>query len=429
MFKSVRWLIVGLLFIAGMINYLDRSALSIAAPLIQQDLGLDHAQMGVIFSSFFAGYAIFNFIGGWLSDRIGPKAVFTGAMGMWSLFCGLTAAATGFVSMIVLRVLFGVGEGPLSSTMSKTVSNWFPRREAATAIGIVNSGTPLGGAVAGPIVGYLAIAFGWRLAFVIIMLLGFVWLVFWVRLSTDRPAQHPRISDAERRLIEEGQANIDTAARLPAHGLGFYLRQPIVLATAFAFFTYNYVLFFFLTWFPSYLTEVHKLSIKDMSLATVIPWVLGFLGLALGGFVSDRIFRLTGRALLSRKLVLIGGLGLAAVGVALAGDVADVSSAVALMSVSIFGLYLTGSIYWAVIQDAVRGENVGGVGGFIHFLANLAGIIGPAVTGFIIQATGGVYTSAFVLAGGLAVLGAVASLVFIREPRGRTGGIAVEGAE
>lgn len=424
MFKSVRWLIVGLLFIAGMINYLDRSALSIAAPLIQKDLELDHAQMGVIFSSFFAGYAVFNFIGGWLSDRIGPKAVFTGAMGMWSLFCGLTAAATGFVSMIVLRVLFGVGEGPLSSTMSKTVSNWFPRREAATAIGIVNSGTPLGGAVAGPIVGYLAIAFGWRLAFVIIMLLGFIWLVFWVRMSTDCPAQHPRISDAERRLIAEGQTQIDAAARLPAHGLGFYLRQPIVLATAFAFFTYNYVLFFFLTWFPSYLTEVHKLSIKDMSLATVIPWVLGFLGLALGGFVSDRIFRLTGRALLSRKLVLIGGLGIAAVGVALAGDVADVSSAVALMSVSIFGLYLTGSIYWAVIQDAVRGENVGGVGGFIHFLANLAGIVGPSVTGFIIQATGGVYTSAFVLAGGLAVLGAVASLVFIREPRGRAAGVA-----
>jgi ACS family hexuronate transporter-like MFS transporter len=418
-FKSIRWMIVGLLFIAGMINYLDRSALSIAAPLIQQDLGLDHAQMGIIFSSFFAGYAVFNFIGGWLSDRIGPKAVFTGAMGMWSLFCGLTAAATGFASMIVLRVLFGVGEGPLSSTMSKTVSNWFPRREAATAIGVVNSGTPLGGAIAGPIVGYLALAFGWRLAFVIIMLLGFIWLIFWMRMSADRPAQHPWISDAERDLIEEGQRDGDAAAQLPAHGLGYYLRQPIVLATAFAFFTYNYVLFFFLTWFPSYLTEVHKLSIKDMSLATVIPWVLGFLGLALGGFVSDRIFRLTGRALLSRKIVLIAGLGLAAIGVALAGGVTDVVSAVALMSVSIFGLYLTGSIYWAVIQDAVRSENVGGVGGFIHLLANLAGIIGPSVTGFIVQATGGVYTSAFILAGGLAVLGALVSLIWIREPAGR----------
>jgi MFS family permease len=147
--------------------------------------------------------------------------------------------------------------------------------------------------------------------------------------------------------------------------------------------------------------------------------VLGFLGLALGGFVSDRIFRLTGRALLSRKIVLIAGLGLAAIGVALAGGVTDVVSAVALMSVSIFGLYLTGSIYWAVIQDAVRSENVRGVGGFIHLLANLAGIIGPSVTGFIVQATGGVYTSAFILAGGLAVLGALVSLIWIREPAGR----------
>jgi nitrate/nitrite transporter NarK len=103
--------------------------------------------------------------------------------------------------------------------------------------------------------------------------------------------------------------------------------------------------------------------------------------------------------------------------VGFAGRVQSMQGAVALMSVSIFFLYVTGSVYWAVIQDTVRRENVGGVGGFVHLLANLAGVIGPAVTGFIVQATHGAYGSAFVLAGAIAVIGALCALVFIREPK------------
>jgi ACS family hexuronate transporter-like MFS transporter len=177
------------------------------------------------------------------------------------------------------------------------------------------------------------------------------------------------------------------------------------------------VLFFFLSWFPTYLTEAHHLSLRDMSFATVIPWLLGSIGLAAGGFISDLILRLTGKPLLSRKIVLGSCLGAAAVCVALAGRVASTQGAVALMSVSIFFLYVTGAVYWAVIQDTVPREHVGGVGGFVHLLANLAGVIGPAVTGFIVEATHGNYASAFVLAGAIAVLGAVCSLVWIREPR------------
>ena len=126
MLKKKRWQLVFLLFLAGVVNYLDRSALSVAAPLVTQDLSLTPADLGLIFSSFFFGYAIFNFIGGWASDKLGGKRVFTLAMGVWSAFCALTAAATGFVSLLVIRVFFGVGEGPLSSTINKVVNNWFP---------------------------------------------------------------------------------------------------------------------------------------------------------------------------------------------------------------------------------------------------------------------------------------------------------------
>ncbi len=429
MIKSQRWFVVALLFLAGVINYLDRSALSIAAPLIQKDLNFSHAQMGVVFSSFFVGYALFNFVGGVLSDKVGAKRVFGTAMGVWSLFCGATALATGIGSLIVLRVLFGMGEGPFSSSNSKMVNNWFPRKEVASAIGVISSGTPLGGALAGPVVGFMAVQFGWRWAFVAIMLLGLLWLVFWAATTTEHPQQNSRVTSDEMQLILAGQADehaLTHSADGSKLGLGHFLRKPIILATAFAFFSYNYVLFFFLSWFPTYLTEAHHLSLHDMSIATVIPWVLGSIGLAAGGFISDLILRLTGKPLLSRKIVLGTCLGAAAVCVALAGRVASTESAVALMSVSIFFLYVTGAVYWAVIQDTVPREHVGGVGGFVHLLANLAGVIGPAVTGFIVQATHGAYGSAFVLAGGIAVLGAVCSLVWIREPRAST--LAVERA-
>ncbi|HYS65390.1 MAG TPA: MFS transporter, partial [Paraburkholderia sp.] len=258
---------------------------------------------------------------------------------------------------------------------------------------------------------------------VAIMLLGLAWLVVWAATTTEHPHENARVTPREAELIRAGQADehvIAHSADGEKLGLGHFLRKPIILATAFAFFSYNYVLFFFLSWFPTYLTEAHHLSLRDMSFATVIPWVLGSVGLAAGGFISDFILRLTGKPLLSRKLVLSTCLGAAAVCVALAGRVASTQSAVALMSVSIFFLYVTGAVYWAVIQDTVPREHVGGVGGFVHLLANLAGVIGPAVTGFIVEATHGAYGSAFVLAGAIAVLGALCSLVWIREPRAST---------
>jgi ACS family hexuronate transporter-like MFS transporter len=153
-----------------------------------------------------------------------------------------------------------------------------------------------------------------------------------------------------------------------------------------------------------------------MSLTTVIPWLLGFIAIAGGGFVSDWIFRATGKLLFSRKIVLSTCLAAAALCVALAGIMSSLVGAVTLMSTSIFFLYLTGSIYWAIIQDTVRGESVGGVGGFVHFLANISGIIGPAVTGIIVQTTGSYY-AAFALAGGIVIAGAIGVALFVSAPK------------
>ena len=408
---KIRWRIVLLLFIAGFINYLDRSALSVAAPAVMQELHLSPANLGLVFSTFFIGYAVFNTLGGWAADRWGGKRVFSGAILMWSVLCGTTGLATGFGSLLVIRTFFGMAEGPLATTINKIVNNWFPHKESATAFGFANCGLPLGGAVAGPVVGLLTAAYGWRIAFAGVACLGLIWLVFWQFMTTDRPHQHAHVSEEERRLIGSDRAVSEDPADLKP--LGAYLRQPAILAAMISYFGYSYILFFFLTWFPSFLMMDRHLSLKSMSLATVLPWLLGFIGYGLSGLLSDLIFRRTGNALRARKWVLIVCLGAAGICVALAGTVTTTLSALLLMAVAVFALYLSGSTYWALIQDTIPGAKLGSVGGCVHSIANCAGIIGPAVTGFLVQRSH-TFFSAFVLAGGIALASVLAVAILLR---------------
>jgi ACS family hexuronate transporter-like MFS transporter len=409
-----RWVIGSFMFLAGMINYIDRSALGIAAPLIRADLHLDPAQLGVVFSSFSFGYALFCLVGGYASDRYGPRRVLGVSMVAWSFFCGLTAAAWGVGSLLVIRILFGMGEGPIGSACNKTVRNWFPHGQQASAVGICSAGTPLGAALSGPIVGLLLLSFGWRAAFVIIALIGIVWAMAWFAIATDHPSENSRVGAAELAEYEASQATQPRASSV-RQPLGPLIARPAILATAFAFFGYSCILFFFLTWFPTYLVSVRHLSIASMSFTTMIPWLLGFIGVAAGGPLCDLIFRTTGNPILARKLVLVVCLLVAAVCIALAGSVDTVTAAVGLMSVSVFFMYLTGNTYWAIILDTIEQNRVGGVSGFVHFVANCGGIVAPLVTGFIVQATGSFY-AAFLLTGGIAVLGAFGVAVFVRAP-------------
>ncbi len=354
MFSRVRWVPIWFLFAGGMINYMDRSALSVAAPILMKDLGLDAAQLGLIFSSFFAGYALFTFIGGYASDILGPKRVFTLAMLVWSTFCGLTAAAVGFTSLLIVRTIFGFGEGPFSAAANKMAGNWFPRRQIATAIGVANAGTPIGGALAGPVAGWLALRYGWRISFVALACIGFLWTAFWILVVVDRPEAHKGLGDIERAEIKSDPSSIAPhESKLP---LSFYLRQPTVIVTGISFFGYGYILYFFLSWFPSYLTMAQHLSIRDMGFVNTIPWILGTLGLMISGLVCDLLSRITKNALRARKLVLVVCLIVAAICVSLAGLISGLAWAVTFMAAAIFFLYLTGATYWAILQETVRGR-------------------------------------------------------------------------
>ncbi|NML31821.1 MFS transporter [Paraburkholderia antibiotica] len=410
-----RWFIVFMLFLACAISYLDRAALSVAAPLIAKDLQLDAAHLGVVFSAFFVGYSLFCFVGGYAADRFGPKRVLIVAIGLWSIFCGLTATAASLAGLLVIRVIFGAGEGPLATCTNKMISNWFERKEQTTAVGFANSGLQLGAALAGPIVGLMALHWGWRIPFIVIGVVGLLWVMMWSVLSTDHP-EHNRWVRGTVPLASAAREDQGKAAVKPQMSLGAYLKRPTIWATSLAYFGYAYILYFFLSWFPSYLMMERHLSLSSMSIVNVIPWLLGFVGIALGGFTSDVIYRWTGNALKSRKIVIVGGLLVAAACVACAGTASSVGAAVALMGITVFFMNLTLSVYWAIILDTVEPARMGGVGGFMHLLANTAGILAPILTGVLVQWTH-VFTSAFLLSGGVALAGAIAVAVFVNPPR------------
>lgn len=409
--KRYRYIILALLVSCTFINYIDRAALSIAAPYIMKEFSFTPSQMGTIFSSFSIGYAIFCFIGGYFSDICGPRKTIAVAMILWSFFAGAPAIAWGFTSLFIFRVLFGMGEGPVSSVSNKMINNWFPATERAKAKGITDSGMSLGAAVAGPIVAFIALQWGWRVSFLALTAFGLIWACFWLKLATDMPGENHRVLPAEVKEIEQGKVTVSTVSS--TRPFTYFIKQPVIIVTILAFFACNYITYFFLSWFPSYLVMAHNLSIKDMSIVNIIPWLGGALGFALGGFLSDYVYKKVGDLIFSRKIVITVFLIAGAAAIGLCGVVTSAALAVTLMSLGIFFAYLTIPSYWAIIQDVVRGDKVGSVGGFVHFLSNIAGIVAPSITGFIVEGTGQ-FTSAFFLSGGLAVAGALAVGLFAK---------------
>lgn len=410
-----RWVVLGMVFLAMIINYMDRAALSVAMPFITESFHLTAAEKGMIFSSFFVGYTAFNFIGGWLSDRFGPKRVFGFAMVFWSLLCGLTATAFSFWSLFLLRALFGVGEGPIAATCNKVVNNWFPVSERARAVGFNQAGGPLGGALAGPVIGILSLTLGWRYSFVIVAIIGITWSLVWALLVTDKPHDSRRVNAQEVTLIEAATTDKTIHAGATAHtgSLWSVLFSPQVLAVSAALFCYNYISFFFMTWFPSYLIEARGVSLQGMSLVTALPWLSGAICYASGGVVIDWIYRKTGRAVFSRKLVLVACFPLASVCVALTGSATTPVAAVTLMTLAVGFLMLTAPAYWSLIQDCVPSSHVGVAGGFMNAVGVISGLIGPTVTGFIVGSASG-YAGAFMLAGAMGIAGALVVALFVR---------------
>lgn len=405
-----RQIIMILLFACGVINYLDRSALSISAGHISSEFALSSSELGIIFSAFSVGYALFNLVGGMAADKFGPKNTLLVAVIVWSLFSGALIFAIGFLSILIIRIIFGMAEGPLSTTMNKTIDMWYPDNKKTSIMGICSSGTPLGAAISGPIVGYITLHVGWRESFIVITIIGLVWAFMWYKFVDKKPTQNNDMGSTK--TIEK----LSTTKIRVALKKGFYLKKPTIIFTALAFFAYNYILFFFLTWFPSYLQRGLNIGLEEVSLINVIPWTFGFVAIAIGGIIADKITnsRTWKDPLTPKRLVLGICLLISGGAVIVAANTTNFILIIAMITISVFALYFTGGIYWGVVNDIVDSSNVGSIGGAMHAIGNCAGILGPSITGFIVQATGS-FMPAFILAGTIGVLGALGALINVKK--------------
>ena len=302
--KHLRWWIVWTLFGSTVINYVSRMTISLLSQIIIPEFHLTYAQYGAIGSFFSYAYAVTWLVGGIILDRVGPRIGLTVAVIWWSVVNIVTSAASSLLALQILRSLFGVGEGFNWPGANKVVAEWFPARERGLAVGIFDSGSSVGGLIAGPLVTFVALRFGWRATFVVTGAMGFFWLIPW--LYFYRPlTSHPRLSLDERRLIESGR---DTALRSSRQGLDKYLgllRQSNVWGIVLGRTLTDPIWWFYITWMPQYFGEVRGFNLKQIGFFLPSIFIASDLGNLMGGWVSGRLINRGMPVLAARKWVCV----------------------------------------------------------------------------------------------------------------------------
>ena len=387
--SKVRWVVAGLMWSAIAINYIDRTVLSAAAPHLQSEFHLGAMEMGIVMSAFFWSYALLQLPAGMLADRFGQKIVLGMAVFWWSLATAVTGLASGFKSLVALRVMLGVGEAGSYPSNAGIATRWFPRQERATVAGIFDSGSKLGGAIALPLIAWLLAVFDWKVTFAITGTLGLVWCVVWVLVFKNSPADHRRVSASELAYIradeEAPRQNGAALADVPWYRL-FAHRN--IWAMCIGFFMINYNSYFFITWLPTYLVKERGMSMMEMGFMASLPLILSMVVEIFAGWASDRVYA-SGRLSLTatRKLFLIIGL-LMASSIGFAAFAASPLVAVALLCVAKSGTTVAASQVWALPGDVAPRNMVSRVAGIQNTVSNMGGVVGPVVTGAIVGSTG-----------------------------------------
>ena len=405
-----RFGILALIAVGTMINYLDRTVLGIAAPSLRQDLGIDAAWMGVVFSAFSWTYAAAQIPGGVFLDRFGAKLTYFLSITFWSLFTLLQGFATGLGSLLAFRFGLGVSEAPCFPANSRIVGTWFPQGERARATSIYTVGEYLGLAVFSPALFWIMGIFGWQALFLVVGVIGIAFGIVWW-LAYREPHESRSVSRAELEYIRAGGGLNQTTSKVAFSwaNVGKLLSYRQVWGAAIGQFAGNSTLVFFLTWFPTYLATERHMGWVKVGFFAVLPFLAAAVGVAFGGWVSDRLLASTGSANIARKLPIIGGLLLAS-GIVAANYVDNNAVVIAILSVAFFGQGMVG-LGWTLISDIAPKQLMGLTGGLFNFAANLAGIVTPLVIGFIVSATGS-FVGALAFVGIVALLGAL-SYIFI----------------
>src|SRR3954447_4568986 len=447
----IRWTIVLMLFVITIINYADRASMSVAKPGMSKEFGIDAAQMGWILSAFGWSYVVCQIPGGWLLDRYGSKLVYFASILIWSLFTllqggpGLFGMAAAVYVLFILRLLVGAAESPSFPGNARLVAAWFPANERGTASAIFNSAQYFATVLFGPIMGALALHFGWPYVFYFMGALGILISFVWLKVIYS-PKDHPRLSPEELDYIERGGAlvNMDqpkpekyiTRAELELDyvergGLktmndraedkgtpvewgyiGQLLSNRMMIGVYLGQFCINCLTVFFATWFIPYLVEQRGLSILNAGFVASVPAICGFVGGVLGGIISDAMIRKGYSITAARKTPIVLGM-LLATSLIICNYVDAYWLVILVIAFSFFGKGI-GALGWTVIADVSPKEIAGVSGGLFNAFGNVSTITTPIIIGYIIQWTGS-YNWALVFVGANAVLAVLSYLVLVGE--------------
>lgn len=392
-------MICALLFFATTINYLDRQVLSMLAKTLETSIGWSSIQYGYITGAFQAAYAIGLLGGGYLMDRLGTRKGYSLAVSVWSLAAIAHAAATSAFSFGIARSFLGLGEAANFPACIKTVAEWFPKKERALAAGIFNAGTNIGAVVAPLAVPWLAVTFGWQMAFIATGALGFIWLIFWLCFY-HRPENHPRISASELAYIRsdppDPDVNISWSLLLPlrqtwAFAIGKFLTDP--------------VWWFYLFWLPKYLQEKFGLSLMQVVVPSLIVYNAASFGSIGGGWLSSGLIKRGMTVNFARKIAMLI-CALCMLPVLYAPFSANLWLVVALISLATSAHQGWSANLFTLASDMFPRRTVGSVVGIGATAGAIGGVLIQVSTGYLVQRTHS-YLPLFIFAG-LAYLVALA---------------------
>ena len=382
--------VVVLLAVSAFINYVDRGNLSIAAPMLKDELGISASQLGILLSAFFWTYACLQPLSGWLVDRCNVNWVMAGGFFLWSAATAVTGIVHTFLVLMLLRLFVGMGESVVYPSYSKILVLNVEEEHRGLANASISTGLALGPGFGMLFGGLLMARFGWRPFFLVLGLVSLIWLVPWVMwMPKNREMSDPR-------------------ADVPS--FSEFLRLRSAWGTSIGLFCGNYVSYFLITWLPFYLVREENFSMEHMARVGGLAYLLGACSATLAGWLSDRWIHWGGTPTLVRKTVVGAGLTLAGVFVGLAGA----SGSVAALVLGICFWFVFSSNVWAISQTIAGPQAAGRWTGFQNFVANLAGVVAPAVTGFLLDRTGHFYW-AFAMVSAVAFAGAF-SFIFVVGP-------------
>lgn len=402
--SGLRWYIAVLLFLATVICYIDRLTISILAPVIKTDLGLSNVEYAAITTWFLISYSIFQSVFGGIYDKYGTRKVFSFAIVIWSISAMMHALARGFSGFAVYRFALGVGEAGNWPGSIKTIAEWFPAKQRAFGLSIVNTGAALGSVVAPPLIAFLQIKYGWKTTFIATGALGFFWLILWL-LVYHNPTKHPWLKQKEKDFILSDTPDIITdIEETPKRSWKELLRLKQVWGIILARFFGDPIWWLYLIWLPSYLYDVRGYSIKDIGTFAWLPFLASGIGSLSGGWLSGYLIGRGKSVNFSRKIAIILPTLLMVLGI---GSIYATSAmqALALISLVLFGFQFWVNNIQTLASDYFSINEVGRVTGMAQTGAGLGAITFTMLIGWLVDHFS--YSPVLVIGG---ILGPVATL-------------------